>query len=168
MASPRAPVITAIKAVEAAGLTVVRVDLASFAVLRSSADGQLGVEVVIDLGAHLTTIVVHQHGVPRLVRTLARGGDELTARLAERLEIDLVAAEAVKCSQGLDTTGDISPILRELVAPLLAEIRSSVNYFRIRPSRGPDRPGLAHRACGRAESVSPRRSPPSSTYPRTP
>jgi type IV pilus assembly protein PilM len=130
VASPRAPVISAIKAVEAAGLKVVRVDLASFAVLRSSADGAFGVEVVIDLGAHLTTIVVHQNGIPRLVRTLARGGEELTARLAERLEVSVEAAEDAKCANGLDTDQEISAILKELVGPLLAEIRSSVNYFR--------------------------------------
>jgi type IV pilus assembly protein PilM len=130
VASPRVPVISAIKAVEAAGLTVVRVDLSSFALLRSSADGRFGVEVVIDLGAHLTTIVVHEHGVPKLVRTLARGGEELTAQLAARLGTSLVAAEDTKCAHGLDTPGDVSPILKELVAPLLSDIRSSVNYFR--------------------------------------
>ena len=130
VASPREPVVSAIKAVEAAGLTVVRVDLSSFALLRSSADGRFGVEVVIDLGAHLTTIVVHEQGVPKLVRTLARGGEELTAQLAERLEISLEMAEDAKCADGLDTPGDVSDALKELVAPLLADIRSSVNYFR--------------------------------------
>ena len=130
VASPREPVVSAIKAVEAAGLTVVRVDLSSFALLRSSADGRFGVEVVIDLGAHLTTIVVHEQGVPKLVRTLARGGEELTVQLAERLEISLDMAEDAKCANGLDTPGDVSVALKELVAPLLADIRSSVNYFR--------------------------------------
>jgi type IV pilus assembly protein PilM len=130
VASPREPVVSAIKAVEAAGLSVVRVDLSSFALLRSSADGGFGVEVVIDLGAHLTTIVVHEHGVPKLVRTLARGGEELTAQLAERLEIALDMAEDAKCANGLNTPGDVSEVLKELARPLLADIRSSVNYFR--------------------------------------
>jgi len=130
VASPREPVISAIKAVEAAGLTVVRVDLSSFALLRSSADGHFGVEVVIDLGAHLTTIVVHEHGVPKLVRTVARGGEELTAKLAERLELSLGVAEDAKRADGLTSPGEVSPVLKELVAPLLADIRSSVNYYR--------------------------------------
>jgi type IV pilus assembly protein PilM len=147
VASPREPVVSAIKAVEAAGLTVVRVDLSSFALLRSSADGRFGVEVVIDLGAHLTTIVVHEHGVPKLVRTLARGGEELTARLAERLEISLDAAEIAKCADGLTAPGEVSPILKELVTPLLADIRSSVNYFRsAQPGVRIERVSLAGRA----------------------
>jgi type IV pilus assembly protein PilM len=136
VAGPREPVVSAIKAVEAAGLTVVRVDLSSFALLRSSADGRFGVEVVIDLGAHLTTIVVHEHGVPKLVRTVARGGEELTAQLATRLETSLGTAEDTKCAHGLDTPGEVSPILKELVAPLLADIRSSVNYFRASAQHG--------------------------------
>jgi type IV pilus assembly protein PilM len=147
VASPREPVVSAIKAVEAAGLTVVRVDLSSFAVLRSSADGRFGVEVVIDLGAHLTTIVVHEQGVPKMVRTLARGGEVLTANLAKRLAIGLGEAEDAKCVNGLDTPGEVSPILKELVAPLLADIRSSVNYFRTsQPGTPIERVSLTGRA----------------------
>jgi type IV pilus assembly protein PilM len=130
VASPRQPVLSAVSAVERAGLKVARVDLSSFAVLRSSADEGLDVEAVIDLGAHLTTVVVHQGGVPKLVRTLSRGGEELTAHLAERLNISLEAAEEAKRARGLGLEGEVSTLLADFVSPLLAEIRSSINYFR--------------------------------------
>ncbi len=87
IATPRGPVLAAVDAVEKAGLKVARVDLASFGALRSIADEHLGVQAVIDVGAHLTSIVIHHHGVPRLVRTVARGGDELTEQLAEKLSL---------------------------------------------------------------------------------
>lgn len=130
VASPRQPVLTAVGAVERAGLKVARVDLSSFAVLRSSADDGLDVEAVIDLGAHLTTVVVHQRGVPKLVRTLPRGGEGLTARLAERLDISLEEAEEAKRTSGLGVGDEVSTLLVDFVGPLLSEIRSSINYFR--------------------------------------
>jgi type IV pilus assembly protein PilM len=130
VASPRQPVIETVAAVEQAGLNVVRVDLASFAVLRSTAEQNVDVGAVIDFGAHLTTIVIHQGGVPKLVRTLSRGGEELTNALATKLEITVAEAEAVKCSTGLDAAGEVSSVLDDAIAPLLGEIRSSLNYFR--------------------------------------
>src|SRR5207244_10593751 len=53
VAAPRAPIVAAVQAVERAGLRVARVDLSSFALLRSIADERLAVEAVIDIGAHL-------------------------------------------------------------------------------------------------------------------
>jgi type IV pilus assembly protein PilM len=130
VATPRAPVLAAVQAVERAGLKVARVDLASFAALRSIADEHLSVEAVIDLGAHLTTIVIHNRGVPKLVRTLARGGQELTDHLADRLSLSMDDAELAKYENGL-TGGHtaVTNALNECVRPLLSEIRSSINYF---------------------------------------
>jgi type IV pilus assembly protein PilM len=130
VASPRQPVIEMVAAVEAAGLNVARVDLASFAVLRSTAEQNVDVGAVIDFGAHLTTIVIHHGGVPKLVRTLSRGGEQLTEALATKLEITAAEADAVKCTTGLDAAGEVSSVLDEAIAPLLGEIRSSLNYFR--------------------------------------
>lgn len=131
IATPRRPVLTAVAAIERAGLTVARVDLSSFGALRSIADEHLAVQAVIDLGAHLTSIVIHNHGVPQLVRTLARGGQQLTDALADSLELKRDDAERLKCEQGLTRRGDAaSDALQAGIRPLLAEIRSSINYFR--------------------------------------
>lgn len=131
IATPRRPVMAAVEAVERAGLKVARVDLASFGALRAVADEHLMVQAVIDLGAQLTSIVIHNHGVPQLVRTLARGGQELTDRLVESLGLTLEEAERVKCETGLTSRRDAaSDALQAGIRPLLAEIRSSINYFR--------------------------------------
>ncbi len=102
IATPRGPVLAAVEAVERAGLKVARIDLSSFGALRSIGDEHLVVQAVIDLGAHLTSIVIHDHGVPKLVRTLARGGQELTDLLMDDLDLTLEEAERVKCETGLD------------------------------------------------------------------
>ncbi|WP_375480189.1 type IV pilus assembly protein PilM [uncultured Jatrophihabitans sp.] len=135
VATPRRPILAAVNAVERAKLRVARVDLASFGTLRAIAGERLSVEAVIDLGAHLTTIVIHNHGVPRLVRTLARGGDDLTANIADRLSIEPSQAELLKRQGGLDHEDpEVARALVDSLRPLLAEIRTSVGYFR--SSRG--------------------------------
>ena len=119
------------QAVEKAGLRVARVDLASFAAMRSIADERLTVEAVIDIGAHLTTLVIHDHGVPRLVRTLARGGQQITEQVADRMSITPVEAESLKCQSGLFTDRDeVRKSLNEALRPLVAEIRTSIGYYR--------------------------------------
>jgi type IV pilus assembly protein PilM len=131
IATPRGPVLTAVEAIERAGLKVARIDLSSFGALRSIGDEHLLVQAVIDVGAHLTSIVIHDRGVPKLVRTLARGGQQLTDLLMDDLDLTLVEAERIKCETGL--TGGrsaASDALQAGIRPLLAEIRSSINYFR--------------------------------------
>lgn len=130
VASPREPVMRAVAAVEAAGLKVARVDLASFGLLRAIAHEGTPLEAVIDLGAHLTTVVVHQDGVPRLVRTLARGGEEITRQLAEQLRVEPHEAELIKRRDGVAADSETTATLRDLLAPLLTDIRTSINYFR--------------------------------------
>jgi len=130
MATPREPVLAAVSAVEKAGLKVARVDLSSFATLRSIGQEELGVEAIIDLGAHLTTIMIHDRGVPRLVRTLTRGAQELTDQLASRLDISQLEAEQAKHEVGLEGDADAARALRDAARPLLAELRTSLGYFR--------------------------------------
>jgi type IV pilus assembly protein PilM len=118
IAAPREPIANAVAAVERAGLRVGRVDLSSFALLRSIAEEQLSVEAVVDLGAHLTTIVVHAHGVPAVVRTIARGMDELTEKFAAHSGIDVIEAEAAKREIDLRTVPGPAPPADRRVACL--------------------------------------------------
>ena len=74
IATPRQPVLVAVQAIEQAGLQVARVDLSSFAALRATADENCGVQAVVDIGAHMTNIIIHSHGVPKVVRGVPRGG----------------------------------------------------------------------------------------------
>lgn len=130
VASPKDPVIVAVRAAERAGLRVARVDLSTFAALRAIAQEDLAVEAVVDLGAHVTSIVIHNHGVPKVVRTVTRGGQEVTDRLAERLNVEAPEAERIKRESGLmNTNREISTALADSIRPLISEIRSSINYF---------------------------------------
>lgn len=131
VAAPREPVLTAVRAVEKAGLKITRVDLASLGMLRAAATAVPRVEALIDLGAHLTTIVIHENGTPKLVRTLTRGAEELTRSLAERMDLELAEAEMIKRQYGLETDhAEMHRALIEALRPLIAELRTSLGYFR--------------------------------------
>jgi type IV pilus assembly protein PilM len=130
VATPHQPVLSAVQAVEKAGLSVARVDLSSFGTLRSGAAEQVQVEAVVDLGADLTSIVIHDHGVPKLVRSVAQGGHQLTDALVDKLRYTHEDAEAAKREHGLAGEDDaVTRALGESVRPLITEIRSSINYY---------------------------------------
>ncbi|MFI5953676.1 type IV pilus assembly protein PilM [Cryptosporangium sp. NPDC051539] len=131
VAVPKEPILTAVRAVEAAGLTVLRVDLASLALLRAAARLDEQVEAIIDIGTQITTVVVHADGVPLIVRTIPRGGAEITSALASRLNVPPSEAEALKCRIGLWTEHgpEVADTVREALRPLLNEIRGSFAYL---------------------------------------
>ena len=131
IAAPKEAVLTAVQATERAGLHVERVDLASFALLRAASRLDDLVEAIVDIGARATTVVVHTDGVPIIVRTIPRGGAEVTESIASRLDIGLPEAEAVKCQVGLqqEEQPETAAAIREAVRPLVNEIRSSFAYL---------------------------------------
>ncbi|HEX4728515.1 MAG TPA: type IV pilus assembly protein PilM [Jatrophihabitans sp.] len=130
IATPRQPVLAAVQAIEKAGLQVARVDLSSFAALRAIADESCGVEAVVDIGAHMTNIVIHNHGVPKVVRAVTRGSQELTERIMDATGLEPDRAEEAKRLQGLTASNrNFIDIITEGLRPLLAEIRSSIHYF---------------------------------------
>jgi type IV pilus assembly protein PilM len=130
VAAPKEPVIAAVQAVERAGLHVARVDVASLALLRalSRLDGQ--VEAIVDIGAQATTVVVHVDGEPLIVRTVPRGGKDITEQIATRLGANVDEAESLKCRVGLraEEGPETAEVIREAIRPLLGEIRSSFAY----------------------------------------
>jgi type IV pilus assembly protein PilM len=130
VAAPRAPVTAAVNAVERAGLTVARVDLSSFAALRSIAGEQRSAEAVIDIGSHMTGVVIHEGGVPKIVRAVTRAGDEITELLASKGGMTRDEAEQAKREVGL-TGSDraVADIVAQGLRPLIAELRSSLQYF---------------------------------------
>jgi type IV pilus assembly protein PilM len=131
IAAPKEAVLTAVQAVERAGLRVVRVDLATFALLRSLSYLDGAVEAIVDIGAQATSVVIHNNGEPLIVRTIPRGGSEITETIAGRLGTTLAEAEALKCRVGLRSGEDSEgvEVVREAVGPLIREIRTSLAYL---------------------------------------
>jgi type IV pilus assembly protein PilM len=130
IAAPIEAVRNTVHAVERAGLHVAQIDLACFAALRSSAHLAHDAEAVVDIGANGTNIVIHTGGVPQIVRTVPRGGAEITRLMAGRLGMPLTEAEELKCRVGLirGEGPDCADVIDEGLRPLIGEIRNSLNY----------------------------------------
>jgi len=167
VAAARDMVMANVTAVESAGLKVTIVDLTSFAVLRSM--GKAGVadsdtEALVDIGATVTNIVVHNGGVPRFVRILLMGGQDITDAVADKLGLPQSQAEALKQDLGgssLDHEGVLSAAraVESTSAAFVDEVRGSLDYFAAANPGGPIQrlvvsgggsrlPGLADRLTG--------------------
>jgi type IV pilus assembly protein PilM len=140
VAASRDMVNASLQAVQKAGLSPVMVDLTSFAVIRSLADtDHLGmgseVEALVDVGARVTNIVVHQGGVPRFVRILLMGGQDVTDAVADRMGVPQPQAESMKQQIGLSSpTGAMdvqaaSRVVEAVGAAFVDEIRGSLDYY---------------------------------------
>ncbi|MEV6346918.1 type IV pilus assembly protein PilM [Actinoplanes sp. NPDC051851] len=131
IAMPKDAVVAMVQAVEKAGLHVTGVDIASFALLRAASRLDAQVEAIVDIGADITSVVVHADGEPLFVRTLPRGGLEVTESIATRLGIQVPEAEELKCRYGLhgDGSPDSVAALADAVRPLASELRSSFTYL---------------------------------------
>lgn len=133
-------------AVQAAGLRPVSVDLTPFAVLRSLAKvddlglSTEGAEALVDIGASVTNIVVHQGGVPRFVRILLLGGAAITEAIAEGLGVPWEEAEGLKQAGGMSDSPAEAPgdtqarVIESSGADFIEQVRSSLNYYQSQPN----------------------------------
>jgi type IV pilus assembly protein PilM len=128
-----------VEPVRAAKLEPAMVDLNAFAVLRSlappaSAAGDHDGELLLDIGAGVTNILVHEGGVPRFVRILLMGGNTVTDALVSALGLTFEEAENAKAESGptgRETSGsdDVAGVITERGGWLIEEIRGSVDYY---------------------------------------
>jgi type IV pilus assembly protein PilM len=143
VAASRDMVGSALEAVTKAGLAPTMVDLTSFAVLRSQVTSSSGfaveAEALVDIGASVTNIVVHQGGVPRFVRILLMGGGDITDAVAERLGVPADQAESVKQTTGLaliPSQVEAHPANRAIESTgsaFVEEVRGSLDYYLAQP-----------------------------------
>jgi type IV pilus assembly protein PilM len=136
VAASRDTVVSNVACAEQAGLTVQAVDLTSFAVLRSlgkQAGGQVETEALIDIGARITNIVVHSNGVPVFVRILPMGGQDITDEVADKLQVPINQAEAMKQQIGhAIRSGESEDLFRTVQTTsqdFVDEVTGSLDYF---------------------------------------
>jgi type IV pilus assembly protein PilM len=103
VAAQRAMVDTLVSAATNAKLEPMGLDLVPFAMVRAvGATGagmeleRTGGEAVVDVGAHVTNIVVHAAGETRFVRILPSGGRDITVAIARGMSVEDDVAERLK------------------------------------------------------------------------
>lgn len=125
-----------------ARLRVLRVDPMPMALVRAL--GRPGMEVlsghptteaVICVGAGVTTIVVHEDGVPRFARIVAEGAGAATNAVAAELGVDLDTAEDLKRRAGTDNGADprADVAVSRTTVRLVEEIDNSLRFHMAQP-----------------------------------
>jgi type IV pilus assembly protein PilM len=105
-----------VEAALAAKLDPQGIDLTPFAVIRAVGTGDEGLdldssgdEAIVDIGAQVTSICVHDRGVTRFVRILPSGGRDITLALASGLSVDEDVAERLKRGEPVEGPTQVEP-----------------------------------------------------------
>src|SRR3954465_7151401 len=136
VAAARETVLANVRAAEQAGLRVEGVDLTPFAVLRAlgrQTGAEVETEALIDIGARMTNIVIHGGGVPRFVRILLIGGQDVTDAVAEQLGVPLAQAEVLKQQAGRvgveEGLEDVVASVSRTAQDFVTEVRGSLDSY---------------------------------------
>jgi type IV pilus assembly protein PilM len=123
------------------------IDLSALALMRSlvslyGLEEPIPAEAIVDIGAGITNVVVHEQARPRFVRIIAGGGDDFTIALSEQLGVDPMTAEQIK--REISASGSPPPgyeraidVLEEKTAAFVDEIRGSLDYYMAQPEAQP-------------------------------
>ncbi len=128
-----------VQAVEFAKLETVGIDLTPFALVRAVGTGDEsldldtpGDEAVIDVGAHVTNICVHDRGITRFVRILPSGGRDITLAIARGLGASDEDAERLKRGEEIEggpSREDVRRVAMSRAGSFVDEIRSSLEFY---------------------------------------
>jgi type IV pilus assembly protein PilM len=139
VAAQRAMVDVAIESVTMARLEPVGLDLIPFALVRAIGtvtEGmdleEAGDEAIVDIGAHVTNIVVHGRGTTRFVRILPSGGRDVTMAIARATGVEDDVAERLKRGEAVPdapTPEDARPVAMQRAGAFVDELRSSLEFY---------------------------------------
>ena len=142
VAAQRDMVTTLIDLLAQAGLEAVSVDMGPLAGLRALVEAVPSVvegeRADVHNGGGVTTITVHESGLPRFVRVLSSGGGDITAALVEELGLSVEEAEAQKLSTRIQPEGASVPsgaptIVEQRARAFIDDVRRSLEYFQSQP-----------------------------------
>jgi len=137
VAAKKTDVSSYLDAITAAGLTVMIMDVDSFA-LETMYESNYEFEdneiiVIVNIGAHLTNINVIKGGISIFTRDFTIAGNEITERLQEKYQVSAEEAENMK-TDGLPGSEqenmDLKNVILDCAEPICSEIERSVDYFR--------------------------------------
>jgi type IV pilus assembly protein PilM len=140
VAAQKAMVDTLVAAATGAKLEPMGLDLVPFALVRAVGASGAGMELestggeaVVDVGAHVTNVVVHATGETRFVRILPSGGRDITVAIARALSVEDAVAERLKRGEpveGVDATPERAlEIAMQRATQFVDEIRSSLEFY---------------------------------------
>jgi len=139
VAAQRVMVDQIVAAVQAAKLEPMGLDLIPFALVRAIGTPDVGMdleeageEAVVDIGAHVTNIVVHARGTTRFVRILPSGGRDITIAIARAAGVEDDVAERIKRGEEVEdmpSPDEVRNVALQREAAFVDEVRSSLEFY---------------------------------------
>jgi len=149
VAAHRSMIGSLVESVTAAKLDPLGIDLTPFAVVRAVGTSDEGLdlettgdEAVVDVGAHVTSICVHDRGVTKFVRILPSGGRDVTLAISRGLSVPDEVAEALKKGdpvelppdeegrpQQLPEREEVRKLALTRAGSFVDEVRSSLEFY---------------------------------------
>ena len=139
VAAQRVMVDMVVEAATAAKLEPMGLDLVPFALVRAIGTpdvrmdlDEAGEEAIVDIGAHVTNIVVHARGATRFVRILPSGGRDITIAIARAAGIEDEVAERLKRGEEVEDAPDpagVRQVALQRAGSFVDEIRSSLEFY---------------------------------------
>ncbi len=114
-----------VKVFQMAGLELEIIEIEALALIRSLIIDNSQNSVIIDVGAKNTGLNIIKNGLLQLTRNLNVGGDTITDRIAQSLNITNLRAEQFKKDFGLSK----STFIPEAIKPVLNSIKSEVQQL---------------------------------------
>lgn len=139
VAAQKGMVNAVVQSAEAGRVEPIGLDLTPFALVRSVGTTEerldletTGDEAVIDVGAHVTNVCVHDRGVTRFVRILPSGGRDITLAVARGLGTEDDVAERLKRGEeveGAPGQDEVRRVAMSRAGSVVDEIRSSLEFY---------------------------------------
>jgi type IV pilus assembly protein PilM len=148
VAAHRDTVASLVAALDGADLAPSLVDIVPFALIRalgtttSALDpDRATAEAIVGIGAGVTNVVVHEDGVPRFVRMLVAGGNDVSESIAAELGVDADTAEDLKRRAGNGSSDQLetraNTIVLNRMNSLVEEVQGSLDYYLAQPDAPP-------------------------------
>lgn len=121
---------TYMKIFEMAGLNLEFAEIEALALIRSLLGDQSKNDVIIDIGAKVTGLSFVRSGVLQMSRNLNIGGDTITERIAQALNLSQERAEQFKRDFGLNGTDFLPEAVKPVLTTIKNETQQLLNIYR--------------------------------------
>jgi type IV pilus assembly protein PilM len=140
VAAQKDMVSTMMAVLDRAGLEPTAVDLSPLAAVRALVEpvpsllNEPHAEAIVDIGAGVTNVVVHESGLPRFVRILPSGGNDITNALVAELKMSVEDAELQKRALGLQPEGSSveagpATVIEQRAVAFIDDVRRSLDFY---------------------------------------
>ncbi|OGL97211.1 hypothetical protein A2318_03640 [Candidatus Uhrbacteria bacterium RIFOXYB2_FULL_45_11] len=119
-----------IEVFKTAKINLQAIDTESFALIRALIGKDKGAIMILDMGSKRTNVFIVEKGIPFVSRSINLGGDSVTKRMVEQMQLTEDDAERAKRDLGIaGGNGSLPKILEPVMQPIVNEIRFAFQLY---------------------------------------